>query len=170
MGDNYWLRTRRINRRSVLKGAAVAGVGVPAWALAGCGDDDSDSSTATSAATKSTSAAATTPAGQAGKPVDGSYYSAQGGFAGITMDMHRELYRGSIAMQGLAYNSLLAWDDVEKGTFKGDLVDKIEQPDNKTFTMTLKQGAKFHNKAPANGRALPWTTSSGTSNGSAPRN
>ncbi len=156
MSENYWLRRRQVSRRNVLRGGVAGAAGVGAWAAVGCGDDDDTTPTATGTAPASgaTTAAATTAAAQAGKPVDGSYYSAQGGFAGTTMDMHRELYRGSIAMQAMAYNSLLKWNDVEKGTYTGDLVDKIEQPDKSTFTFTLKQGAKFHNKAPANGRAL----------------
>lgn len=161
MGDNYWTR-KRLGRRTFLRSAVAGTAGAGAWAAVGCGDDDDEKPSPTSAASgtaaattaAATGTAAATTAAATGRPTDGSYYSAQGAFAGITMDMHRELYRGSIAMMGMAYNNLLTWDDVEKGTFKGDLVDKIEQPDNRTFTFTLKQGAKFHNKAPVNGRAL----------------
>ena len=41
---NYWsrMRARRLSRRSVLRGAAQAGVGASALALVGCGDDDDD--------------------------------------------------------------------------------------------------------------------------------
>ncbi len=153
MAENYWIRRKGLSRRSFLKAGAVGAVGAGAWALAGCGDDD-DKGKATQTAAGASPGTSPTAATQAGKPTDGSYYSAQGQYAGTTMDMHRELYRGSIAMMGLAYNSLLTWDDVEKGTYKGDLVEKIEQPDKQTFTFTLRQGAKFHNKPPANGRAL----------------
>ena len=123
MSENYWLRNR-VSRRGLLRGGAAGAVGASAWALVGCGDDDAKgtatkapaSGTAAASATTA-AAAATTAAASAAKATDGSYYSAQGGFAGTTMDMHRELYRGSIAMQAMAYNSLLKWGDVEKGTY-----------------------------------------------------
>src|SRR5688572_28546943 len=39
--DNYWLR-RKVNRRTALRGSALAGVGAASLALVGCGDDDDD--------------------------------------------------------------------------------------------------------------------------------
>ena len=42
--QNYWTRTagRRLSRRGVLRGSAVAGLGLAGAALIGCGDDDDD--------------------------------------------------------------------------------------------------------------------------------
>ena len=38
---NYW-RRKSLSRRSVMRGAGVAGVGLTTAALVGCGDDDDD--------------------------------------------------------------------------------------------------------------------------------
>ena len=42
--QNYWTRTagRRLSRRGMLRGTAVAGLGLAGAALIGCGDDDEE--------------------------------------------------------------------------------------------------------------------------------
>ncbi|MQC17268.1 MAG: ABC transporter substrate-binding protein [Chloroflexi bacterium] len=42
--DNYWLRNRRISRRSALRSAGLIGTGLAGAALIGCSSDDSDDS------------------------------------------------------------------------------------------------------------------------------
>ncbi|MCC6383123.1 MAG: ABC transporter substrate-binding protein [Dehalococcoidia bacterium] len=162
--DNYW--TRKASRRALLRGTGVGALGVGAAVAVGCGDDDNTSKTTTAAttsaatsaattaaATGSATAAATTAAG--GTPTEGSYYSGYSIMPGTTLDMHRELYRGNVAQVGLAYNNLLGWGDIEKGTIAPEIAAKLpEQPDKQTFIFTIRTDVKWHNKAPANGRAL----------------
>jgi ABC-type transport system substrate-binding protein len=136
--------------------------GVGAWAAVGCGDDDDDGDQATptspaGTSTTSTSSSATASASataDAAKAVEGSWYSAHQVNAGTTLDMHRELYRQNIAIVSQAYNNLIAWDDVGKGTMVGEIAEGVEQEDDLTYTFTLRSGVKWQDKAPADGRAL----------------
>ncbi|MCC6382242.1 MAG: hypothetical protein IT304_07020, partial [Dehalococcoidia bacterium] len=162
MANNYWTR-RALSRRGLLQGAGGVALGSAALAAVGCGDDDDKKTTATTAAasasatgsasaTKSASASATTAAAN---PVDGSYLSEHRVMTGVTLDMHRELYRANLYQAGLAYNLLVAWKDVDKGEIWGEIAQAApEQPDKQTYVFTIRDGIKWHNKAPANGRAF----------------
>jgi peptide/nickel transport system substrate-binding protein len=159
MGENYWLRRKTyLSRRTFLRGSAAGAVGAGALAVVGCGDDDDETPTptATRTATGTTPGAATrTPTAAAGTPKDGSYYSAHLVGAGTTLDMHRELYRGVILQMSLAYNNLIAWDNLDAGTMTAEIAEKLpEQPDQTKYVFTIRKGIKWQNKPPANGREL----------------
>jgi peptide/nickel transport system substrate-binding protein len=157
MSDTYWTRqARRYNRRKFVSGTALGAVGAGALALVGCGDDDKTKTTpaGTAAAGGSPAAASPTAAPAGGTPVAGSYFSQHQVNAGTTLDMHRELFRQNASITTQAYNNLIAWDDLNKGTIAGEIAEKWEQVDPLTYTFTLRDGVKWQNKAPANGRAL----------------
>ena len=156
MRENYWTR-RRLSRRSVLKASAAGAVGAGALVAVGCGDDDDDDDAppaATEAATAAATEAAPTEA-PAMSNMDGSFFSQYTGIAGTTLDLHRELYRGIAYTAGNAYNNLLKFTDMDNFVISGEIARGLpEQADEVTYTFTIRDDVNYHNKPPANGRAL----------------
>ena len=182
MRENYWTR-RRFSRRTVLKASAAGAVGAGALVAVGCGDDDDDdgpapaaTAAATAAATEAaatgaaateaaaaataTAAAATEAAAAATEAaamgaVDGSFFSQYTGIGGTTLDLHQEQYRGIAYTAGNAYNNLLKFTDMDNFIISGEIARGLpEQPDELTYQFTIRDDVKYHNKPPANGRAL----------------
>src|SRR5215470_10022993 len=118
-----------IRRRTFLGGAGAAGVGATALALVGCGDDDDTTPTAAATAT-------TGP-----QPVAGSYSAIYSAMTSSTLDVHRELYPAAVLQLGLAYNNLVTFDEIDKGTIVPDIASKMpEQADPTTFVFTIRDG------------------------------
>ena len=177
MRENYWTR-RRLSRRTVLKASAAGAVGTGALVAVGCGDDDDDDPTATTAptataaptqaagggeATAAPTEAATQAATATAAPTevammgarDGSFFSQYTGIAGTTLDLHRELYRGIAYTAGNAYNNLLKFTDMDNFVISGEIARGLpEQPDQVTYAFTIRDDVNYHNKPPANGRAV----------------
>ncbi len=94
--NNYWTRrlaTSRVDRRRLIGGAAVAGVGAAGFALVGCGGDSSSSSSTSPAGGGSTPASAGATA--SATPKKGGIYTTAftGPFAGA--DPHNSVYGGA---------------------------------------------------------------------------
>ncbi|MFN8616555.1 MAG: ABC transporter substrate-binding protein [Dehalococcoidia bacterium] len=151
--DNYW--NRRLRRRRLLGGAGTAALGATTWALAGCGDDDDDSgggkATPTTAGVLPGTATAPTPttAGEVVKK-DGTLKSRQNAiFASINP------YSGldSGLLWGFTLFDHLWYTPLDTGVRENFLAASIEQQDAMHFTVKL-QNSVFHDKAPANGRAV----------------
>lgn len=151
--DNYW--NRRLRRRRLLGGAGTAALGATTWALAGCGDDDDDSgggkTTPTTAGVLPGTATAPTPttAGEVVKK-DGTLKSRQNAiFASINP------YSGldSGLLWGFTLFDHLWYTPLDTGVRENFLAASIEQQDSMHFTVKL-QNSVFHDKAPANGRAV----------------
>ncbi len=152
--DNYW--NRRMRRRRLLGGAGTVAVGATTWALAGCGDDDDDGGsggkpTPTTAGVLPGTATAPTPtvAGEVVKK-DGTMKSRQGAiFASINP------YSGldSGLLWGFTVFDHLWYTPLDTGIRENFLAASIEQQDPLHFTVKL-QDSVFHDKAPANGRAV----------------
>ena len=169
------LRKGRVSRRRFLGSAAAVGSGVAGLAVVGCGDDDAEveppdpDPTATARPGETPDPTATAEPGETPDPtataqptepavrgpVDGSYYSSIGGPGGRTLDLHRELFPTISKALSLAYSNLLIFDDPSAGTLKPDVAASLpEQPDNQTYVFKLREGVKWQNKPPANGRLL----------------
>ncbi|MEO8540780.1 MAG: ABC transporter substrate-binding protein [bacterium] len=151
--ENYW--NRRMRRRRLLGGAGTVALGGTAWALAGCGDDDdsggsSASPTSDAGVNPGTLTAATpTTAGEVVKK-DGTLKSRQGAiFASINP------YSGldSGLTWGFTIFDHLWYTPLDTGVRENFLAASIEQQDPLHFTVKL-QDSVFHDKAPANGRAV----------------
>ncbi len=166
MRENYWAR-RRLSRRTVLKTSVAGAVGAGALIAVGCGDDDDDDADAPATATQAaaTQAAATQAAAAEAEateaaaaqmgPTDGSFFSQYTGIAGTTLDLHQEQYRGIAYTAGNAYNNLLKFTDMDNFVISGEVARGLpEQPDEVTYNFTIRDDVSYHNKPPANGRAL----------------
>ncbi len=161
--DRWW--DRQSSRRTLLKGAGVAGVGAAGMALVGCGDDD-DSNGGGGGVQLATP---TTPAGQAATatPADpfagakrgGTYKIYQTGDA-PSYDPYGNL---SFLTKGFAayhYSRLYKYK-AGPGILplsvrpEPDIVQSGEStPDGLKWTFKLRQDVKFHNIAPVNGRQV----------------
>jgi peptide/nickel transport system substrate-binding protein len=156
---NYW--SRRTNRRQLLGSAGVAGAGVAALGLVGCGGGSSSNNNASSLATP-------TPAGGASPTVvdpfanakKGGTYNTYATSDPPTIDPYGNVSFQTKVMTAYVYSRLMMYGTGGgvKGTDTrptGDAAEKWENtPDGMKYTYTLRKGLAFHNVAPVNGRAV----------------
>ena len=155
--DNYW--TRRMKRRRFMAGSATTALGASAWALAGCGDDDDDNgdgngngdATPTTSGVRPGTETPPTPTA-AGEVInkDGTYLARQSNIF-ATINPYAGLDSG--LLWGFTIFDHLWYTPLDTGVRENFLAESIEQPDGTHFTVVIGE-SKFHNKAPANGRAV----------------
>ena len=176
--SNYWtqLRHRKISRRTMLGASAKAGVGAAGLALVGCGgDDDDDDSTAAQApaeaqAEAQAEAAAEEPAEQAeaqAEPEEEAEAQAaatgprRGGISFTAWvdslftgwDPHTSLSGGdNLGFLNFVYDRVLGFND--DASWKGELAESVEIPDDLTYIFNMRPGAIFHDGAPVDANAM----------------
>ena len=152
-------RSGRYTRRHIMRGGAGLGIGA-GLILAGCGDDDDDDNGGPSQNTPTTGAATPTPnAAQGGDETP----AAQGGdlrYVSIGSPSNLDLFTQTTAQPlyhvGHIYSGLIGrrLDNSLNLTIEPDLATEWEQVDGTTLNFTLREGVKWHNVAPTNGREL----------------
>ena len=156
--DNYW--TKRFNRRQVMRGAGgLAGVGALMAIGAACGDDDDSDETEETPAPGLGTSPAGQPTPSTAQPRSGGTLRMATQYEPPHLDPIAILAAGTHTAVGAAYSKLIkfkAGEGVSPTNFdvEPDLAGLPEQPDASTYIFTLKQGVKFHNVAPVNGREL----------------
>ncbi len=152
------LESQQIGRRRLL-GAGVLAGSAAAFALA-CGGSKSrtSSSGSTGAASPQAGALATQVTGQAApgaaeKPKRGGTLTLTDG-SPRSLDPHFDTFPAHTIVANNVYNALLNFTpDVSK--IEPELATAMpEQPDQQSYVFKLRQGIKFHNIAPANGREM----------------
>jgi peptide/nickel transport system substrate-binding protein len=165
--STYW--TRRLGRRTVLRGAAIGAgsLGI----LGGLACSSNNKNIAASATIAAAGGSPVAGAARSGSPVAaGSAPAAtikRGGTINLMadadpphLDFHRTVSTPVAQWCTLVYNRLLRYrqgPDVDPNAFEiePDLATAMpEQPDPLTYVFKLPAGVKFHNKAPVNGREL----------------
>jgi peptide/nickel transport system substrate-binding protein len=127
-----------------VKGATLAGAGMAAASLIACSGQQSTGGTTGETVKEPKRGGMLTHAGGNG----GGTFDSQG----VGLDPHTYV---SIATwgYGLFYQRLLAYD-LRKYQIEPQVAQKWEQPSQSEYILTLQPGVKFHNKPPANSRAL----------------
>jgi len=151
--DNYW--TRRLGRRSVVRGAALGGLGLAGAALIGCGSDD-DSATA-APTTPGGGATATTAPSNGGTPAE---MVKRGGTLRMhiaaeppNFDMHaNSTYAVNNAISPV-FNMLVQFDpaieDESIDTIIPDLAESWEVTnEGQTYAFSLVQNGVYHDGKP----------------------
>jgi len=144
----------------MLKGSAAAGVGLAGIGLVGCGDDDDaePSPTATTGGGGQTPAASPTPA--AAQPKPGGAFRERS-IAGISaFEPYSNLSYSAQQHWGYLTNRVLRFAygpeySPTDSTLAPDIASAMpEQPDPLTVVIPIREGVKFHDVAPTNGRLM----------------
>jgi peptide/nickel transport system substrate-binding protein len=160
----FW--ERRLGRRRLLRGAALAGAATGVVSLAGCARTAPPSASEATASPAAPTSAAPAPSVAAAQPSATPRAKYGGAFrhAGIadtaSLDTHQTV-TGYLHVwgPGVAYSKLLQFkaDPPVKALEivpVGDLAESWDQPDDTTYVFKLRKDAKFHNIAPVNGRPV----------------
>jgi peptide/nickel transport system substrate-binding protein len=157
MADNYWsqILNSRIGRRRAIAATGATALGAAFLAACGGGSNSGDSGGGSS---KDVS-------GLVVKPSDSTKDAKRGGIIKDrntadppTYDAHQAIAPLNFPARHV-YSTLVVskpgYLGPEKFELTGDIAESWEQsPDGLTVNMKLRQGVKFHNKAPINGRDL----------------
>jgi peptide/nickel transport system substrate-binding protein len=160
---SYWQRVQRAryDRRAVVRGGALTGVGLAAAGLVGCGSSNNNNGSSTSGATKSASTAGGAPSSGSSPAAGASVAVAQpkpGGVISVpvssdpqALDIHQVSTYVAVWPEAPCYNQLLQIDpnDETDSKITADLADKWETPDNGlSYIFHLHPGIKFHDGSP----------------------
>jgi peptide/nickel transport system substrate-binding protein len=148
--SSYW---RRFSRRRLMTGAGALGALVSVGGLAACGDDTTKSSTSVPATNATVSAnvtagASASSAAAAAKP--GGTFLYVYNYGGILDPQFSSTPQAVDAWFGDPFLKVANHDrSVSPG-----VIEKWEQPDKSTTILHVRQGVKFFNMPPANGRNM----------------
>lgn len=150
----YWerLTSRRISRRRTIQSFGVAGVGLGAAALVGCGDDDDNGGGGGGGGGAATPTATSIAPGAGQQIKKGGRLTAHMGGSPRSLDPHFDTFPYNTAITTNTNNGLLQFTpDLSK--IVTDLATAMpEQPDPLTYTFKIPAGVKFHDVDPVNGR------------------
>ena len=164
MSDHgYWRRTagRRLSRRGVLRGSAVAGLGLAGAALIGCGDDDDDEAAAPAARA---TAAAPAPGAPAAPKESGAPAEEQINRGGSYAKGYRRSIKGHFDPHINLNDQLQFWnligsygtDQSQDGTeIIPEALESWEIPGDGTEVIAkVRANMNWHDKPPVNARAV----------------
>ncbi len=153
---NYWMR-KRFSRRTALRGAAGVGVGASGYALVGCGNDD-DADVQPNGEDDDAPQEQPTPSGE---PQHGGSLSWLISSSPPSLDPYTQTSFVNAYVNGVSYSRLVRFaagvPEVEPTDFtmEPDLAESMpESPDELTWVFTLRDGIRFHDVEPTNGREL----------------
>ncbi len=150
-GENYW--TRRLGRRSMLRGGAVVGAGVAAAALIGCGDGDGNGGPGPDG----TIANPTTPPDVEAQPGGTVIVGSQQGPNNASLDMSMDATGIENVVMAASFGDRLMIEDHDKNLLPGELSTGYEYSDDDLeVTYTIKPGAVFHDGTPVNAEAVAY--------------
>jgi ABC-type transport system substrate-binding protein len=162
----------RLGRRTLIRGSLIAGAGVAAAALLGCGGDEEPE--ADEQTSRAPAADGPTGPGELVQDPDLPYpfnfpepatQPKPGGVmvVGATWDVQNvdptvSASGGTVTVPNMVYNRLIGFDrgpdaDVYQPKLEAELASSWERsPDGMTFTFKIRPGVKWQNLAPLNGR------------------
>jgi peptide/nickel transport system substrate-binding protein len=147
----------RLSRRRLFQGAA-GGVTMSALLLAACGRDSGGQGAARQDSVRTGDTAAQQ---QGGTPIPGGTlnYLAATSDAATGWDPHKSFSFKTHVALSYSHERVMEFNygpNAEPGDYTAvpGLAERIEQPNETTFIATMRQGVRFHNKPPVNGREL----------------
>lgn len=150
---------RRFSRRKFLAGSGIATLGT-GLALAGCGGNPIPSTNplgtntteeGTEAAGTQAGAASPTAAGDVAPSLTVTGFV----FSDGQFDPHKTQIGALHGQQSFVYSRLLSYTDQASGDMTPDLAEEMpEQVDDRTYIFRLRPEARWHDRAPLNGRAV----------------
>ncbi|MPZ99373.1 MAG: hypothetical protein GEU80_08570 [Dehalococcoidia bacterium] len=161
----YWTRALQhpVSRRGVLRGAAVGGMGLAGAALIGCGSDDDGGDGGgdgppASSATETGATATATEAVSTG-PKSGGTWRVNIALDPTSLDPYGNLSYTTKGFAAYVYSRLFRIDSQPEANPYDqlpteDIAESAESTDGQHWTVKLRQGVKFHDKDPVNGREL----------------
>lgn len=138
----------------MLAGTTATAAGIAGLALAGCGDDDDEGGASPTSSNSALTPTAATPS--AAQAVKGGTMRGLSNIGSI-LDPHRtNTPHESLTIWGAIGNTLVRFSTKTPGAIEGDLASALPEvpPDGLTLTFKIRPEAKWHNKAPVNGRAV----------------
>jgi peptide/nickel transport system substrate-binding protein len=148
---SFWttLNRRRLNRRSLLAAGMVTGVGVAGTALLGCSGQSK---------TGQTSSQATTASGSGGTPKPGGtlivYLATSYPLDPQKVSASAQAVPGPAMSRVFKFKTSTDPATIADHVYEPDLGLSAESPDAITWTVKLRNDAKFANIAPVNGHAV----------------
>lgn len=172
---NHW--TTQVDRRRFLRGSLIAGAGLSAAALVGCGDSDEASPSSGTPATGGGSSTSTSSSGggqpdtsslgytfqdAGGTPKDGgTLVMALANDMG-SFDATKSGAIGNLTHINTVYDTLFEWRRTTDASeldsrdldndILGRLVESFETPDGQAYTFNLRRGVQWQDRAPLGGR------------------
>lgn len=152
---------RRVTRRWVLKASGLA-AGAAGLAAMGCGGGSKAPANSPIAPSPGTTPSAQ-PTRAGGSPTPARPSARHGetlrytGYVerDVFADPHRTQAGPFYGQQALVFSRLLSYADQAQGTIVADLAEKLpEMPDGQTLVFRIKQGARWQDLPPLNGRAV----------------
>lgn len=159
---NYWQRRLRrgYSRRRILQGSGVAGVGLAATALVGCGDDDDGGGgdatpTSGSAQATPTNTAVSTPTATpaVSEVKRGGRMNYRSG-AVRSLDPHIDTWPSCSAFVGNVFNALLKFTPDFTEIVPDIATGLPEIPDASKYIIKIRQDVTWQDVEPVNGRAF----------------
>ena len=161
--SNYWIRrlhSARLSRRRFVAGSVTAGIGAAGLLAVGCGDDDDDENGPPATATATprpgeTPTQAPSPTEPAGpRHVDAFLRGSSANATFDTFDIDRSRFTPVAGIISITNQAIVHYKDFNTGELEGAFAESWEQPDSDGLIMVFKrrQGVKWHNKPPVNGR------------------
>jgi len=161
----------RFSRRSVLRGAVLAGAGLSTAALLGCGDEGDEPPGPAAGGDNTGTAVASSVPMVGGYPLilpESDKPPKQGGVMKVapswdvaTFDPTKSAAGGTITVPNTSYNRLLGFTRGAKRNLDNyyELTPELAQswertPDGLVYTFNLRNDVKWHNIAPLNGRSF----------------
>ena len=143
------LMRQRLSRRAVLRGSALGTAGLAAAIALGCEEEEkAPTPTATGTAPAATATATPTAAAKFG----GSTVMSNGNFTAI-LDPHTDLNSAIFIWNQIGNTAI--YSDGPTWKMVPSLVEKWEIPgDGTELILRVRQGVKWHNRPPTNGREL----------------
>ncbi len=159
--NNFWIRrlnSSRLSRRRFVGGAGALGTGAAAFGLVGCGNDDDDAAAAptpTPADVDDDSDPDDDPT-----PTPDAEARTRGGMIRTlsadntwdTFDADRTRFGPMGTILNMTNQGVVQWGNYANAELAGYFAESWEQPDDRTFVFTVRDGLTWHDKPPVNGR------------------